>query len=283
METPNPLSGHKLVKKVKFQRGKGNLPLQVVRIICSPVLLFIDIFRPRPSHPVFRAFLWFMLVLSLLTTGLFFWLDRQEIQLERILGAYFSYSAGAIPVSTEMQELIHRYALLFNVSPQLVTAVIQVESSFNPEAYSPEGACGLMQLTPLVWQAYNPDSVCNGRHRPGEKKHGRDCIFNSEANIATGVRYLKELIDYYDVDTGRALEAYNAGLTNVNLEKHRPKYKETRAYLGRIAKLLATDETANFVNLYDLNSRGRGVLRGLFLFSTLLWALFLIWVKKHRA
>ena len=68
METPNPLSGHKLVKKVKFQRGKGNLPLQVVRIICSPVLLFIDIFRPRPSHPVFRAFLWFMLVLSLLTS-----------------------------------------------------------------------------------------------------------------------------------------------------------------------------------------------------------------------
>ena len=108
-------------------------------------------------------------------------------------------------------------------------------------------------------------------------------FFNSEANIATGVRYLKELIDYYDGDTGRALEAYNAGLTNVNLEKHRPKYKETRAYLGRIAKLLATDETTNFVNLYDLNSRGRGVLRGLFLFSTLLWALFLIWVKKHRA
>ena len=282
METPNPLSGNRLVKKVKFRKKKRNLPLQAVRIICSPLLLLIDVFRSRPSRPVFRAFLWLMMGLFLLISGLFFWLDRQETHLEQVLGAYFSYAAGAIPVSTEIQEIIHRNALLFNVSPQLVTAVIQVESSFNPEAYSPKGACGLMQLTPLVWQAYNPDSVCNGRHRPGEKNHGRDCIYNIEANIATGVRYLKELIDYYDGETGRALEAYNAGLTNVDLDRFRPKYQETRTYLGRIGKLLATDEAARFVNLYVLSRRGHGLLRGLFLFTMVLWAIFLVWAKKHR-
>ncbi|MBA2133715.1 lytic transglycosylase domain-containing protein [Capillibacterium thermochitinicola] len=199
------------------------------------------------------------------------------------MGAYFSYSAGTIPVSTEMHEIIHRYALLFNVSPQLVTAVIQVESSFDPEAYSPKGACGLMQLTPGVWQAYNPDSKCDGRHRPGEKNHGRDCIFNIEANIATGVRYLKELIDYYDGETGRALEAYNAGLTNVDLDQVRPKYRETRTYLGRLGQLLAQDEQARFANLYDLSRRGRTFLRGLFLCTLVLWAIFLLWVKKHHA
>ena len=282
METPNPLAGSKQVKKARFRKKKRDLLLQAVRIICSPLFLLIDVFRPRPSRPVLRAFLGLMLVLFLLTAGLFFWLDHQETSLERILGAYFSYSSGAIPVSTELQEIIHRNALLFNVSPQLVTAVIQVESSFDPEAYSPKGACGLMQLTPLVWQAYNPDSVCNGRHRPGERNHGRDCIYNTEANIATGVRYLKELIDYYGGETGRALEAYNAGLTNVDLEQFRPKYLETRAYLGRIGKLLATEETTRFVTLYDLSRRGQDLLRGLFLCTLVLWAIFLVWAVKHR-
>jgi len=116
----------------------------------------------------------------------------------------------------------------------------------------------------------------------GEKNHGRDCIYNIEANIATGVRYLKELIDYYDGETGRALEAYNAGLTNVDLDRFRPKYQETRTYLGRIGKLLATDEAARFVNLYVLSRRGHGLLRGLFLFTMVLWAIFLVWAKKHR-
>lgn len=282
MEAPNPLSGQRLVKKARFERKQWNLPLQVVRIICSPLLLVIDIFRPRPSRPVLRAFLWLMLGLYVLAAGLYLWLGQQETQLERVLGAYFSYAEGAIPVSTEIQGIIHRNALLFNVSPQLVTAVIQVESSFNPEAYSPKGACGLMQLTPLVWEAYNPKSVCNGRHRPGEKNHGRDCIFNVEANIATGVRYLKELIDYYDGETGRALEAYNAGLTNVDLEKFRPKYRETRTYLQRIGQLLAADDTAHFVALYDHKRYGHNCLRGLFLFTLVLWVIYLVWAQKHR-
>ncbi|NLM36998.1 MAG: lytic transglycosylase domain-containing protein [Firmicutes bacterium] len=281
MGTSRPLPGTRPVKKVKSRKEKGNLPLKIFRIVCSPLLLFVDIFRARPSPRVFKAFLWLMLALILLMTGLFFWVDRQETRLQEVLGSYFSYAAGAIPVSTEIQEIIHRNALLFNVSPQLVTAVIQAESSFDPEAYSPKGACGLMQLTPLVWQAYNPDSKCNGRHRPGEKNHGRDCIYNIEANIATGVRYLKDLIDYFDGETGRALEAYNAGLTNVDLEKIRPKYRETRAYLGRIGQLLARDELRSFVNLYDLNRYGRTILRGLFLVALFLWAVFLFWVKKH--
>lgn len=282
MGTPTPVAGSKPRKKGKVRKGEPNLLLRAVRIICSPFFLLVDIFRPRPSRPVFRAFLWLMLGLFLLMSGLFFWLGHQETRLEQMLGSYFTYSTGAIPVSTELQEIIHRNALLFNVSPQLVTAVIQVESGFDPEAYSPKGACGLMQLTPLVWQAYNPDSKCNGRHRPGEKNHGRDCIYNIEANIATGVRYLKDLIDYYDGETGRALEAYNAGLTNVDRAQFRPKYRETRVYLGRIGKLLAPEETAHFVNLYDRSRRGHALLGGLFLLTLVLWAILLVWVKKHR-
>lgn len=279
METPNSLVGKRLVKKAKFK--KESLLVRVLRIICSPLLLLIDIFRPRPSRPVIRAFLWLLLVVFLLIAGLYFWLEGQETQLERVLGGYFSYTEVGVPVSPEIREVIHRNALLVNVSPQLVTAVIQVESGFDPEAYSPKGACGLMQLTPLVWQAYNPDSSCNGRHRPGEKNHGRDCIYNIEANIATGVRYLKELIDHYDGETGRALEAYNAGLTNVDVEQYRPKYQETRDYLERIGNLLAVGDAQRYVAIYQINRHGHHFLQGLVLFTLVLWVIFLFWGKKH--
>jgi hypothetical protein len=213
--------------------------------------------------------------------GLYFYVERHQTQLEKCLGGYFSYTRGAIPVTSEIQEIIYRDALLANISPQLVMAVIQVESGFDPEAHSPKGACGLMQITPLVWQAFNPNSSCDGRHRPGEADHGRDCVYNIEANIGTGVRYLRQLIDYFDGETGRALEAYNAGLTNVELTEFRPKYQETRTYLGRLGKLLAASGSDDFLVQYELNRLFRAVLRVLFFCSVVLWAVLLLWSKKH--
>ncbi|NLY91473.1 MAG: lytic transglycosylase domain-containing protein [Firmicutes bacterium] len=281
METVNPLPGRRIIKRIKTRKEGRNLLLKLLQILCSPLLLFVDIFRARPSRLIFRAFLWFMLGISLLMATLYFTMLEHQTQLEKFLGGYFSYAEGAVPVSTEIKEIIYRNALLANVSPHLIVAVIQVESGFDPEAYSPKGACGLMQITPLVWQAFNPASACDGRHRPGEVDHGRDCIYNIEANIATGVRYLRQLIDYFDGETGRALEAYNAGLTNVELTEFRPKYQETRTYLGRLGKLLAASGMEGFLARYELNALFQTILRGLFLFTLVLWAVLLIWSKKH--
>lgn len=281
METANSLPGRRIIKRVKTRKERPNLLLKLVQILCSPLLLFIDIFRARPSRPILRAFLWFMLGISLVMAGLYFCVTGFQTQMEKFLGGYFTYAEGTIPVSTEIQEIIYRNALLANVSPQLVVAVIQVESGFDPGAYSPKGACGLMQITPLVWRAFNPASACDGRHRPGEADHGRDCIYNIEANIGTGVRYLRQLIDYFDGETGRALEAYNAGLTNVELNEFRPKYQETRTYLGRIGKLLAASGTDGFIVQYELNCLFQNILRGLFLFTLVLWIVLLLWSRKH--
>ena len=283
MGVANPVPGKRIVKKVKIRKEIPILAIRLLQFVCSPLLLFIDIFRPRPSKVILQAYLWLMLGIFLLTVTIYFYTEGQQTQLERVLRGYFTYSEAAVPVSTEIQEIIHRHALLVNVSPQLVAAVIQVESGFDPEAYSPKGACGLMQLTPLVWQAYNPNSICNGKHRPGGADHGRDCIFNVEANIGTGVRYLKKLIDYYDGETGRALEAYNAGLTNVDLEEFRPKYQETRNYLARIGKLLTAEDHESFMALYEVNHLCHSLLKGLLLLTMGLWVIFMFWVKKHKA
>jgi hypothetical protein len=138
-----------------------------------------------------------------------------------------------------------------------------------------------MQISPLVWQAYNPHSSCDGRHRPGGVDHGVDCIYNIEANITTGVHYLRDLIDHFDGEIGRALEAYNAGLTNVNLDKLRPKFRETRNYLQRIGMLLSSDNPERFFTLYYFQCLGRALLRGLFIFTLILWVVFLIWSQRH--
>lgn len=116
------------------------------------------------------------------------------------------------------QPLIEEHAALNTVSPDLVRAVIQAESAFNPRARSPKGAMGLMQLMPAtaaelgVVDAYDP-----------------------EENIRAGVKYLKQLLDTYDGKVELALAAYNAGPGAVKKYGGTvPPYRETRNYVAKI-------------------------------------------------
>ena len=101
--------------------------------------------------------------------------------------------------------------------PDLVRAVIQVESAFNPVAVSPKGAMGLMQLMPATAAEY-------GVRDP----------FVPEQNIGGGVAYLRRLLDRYDHKIELALAAYNAGPGSVEKYGDVPPYRETQDYVKRV-------------------------------------------------
>ena len=125
--------------------------------------------------------------------------------------------------SAMYDDLIREHARLNGVRTDLVRAVVQVESGFNPLARSPKGAMGLMQLMPQTM-----------------KDFGVRDAFNPMENIRGGVAYLKQLLDRYSNNEVLALAAYNAGPGAV--DKHGqtvPPYKETQDYVEKINKMSA--------------------------------------------
>ena len=269
------------VKKVYF-RGR---PLSIINwfflIIFSPFLLIIDAFKPKNSRKIVLAYLWFMLIVTLMTGSAYLLSEVSANRLEGMLAEFFYPGEASHMVKKEIQEIINRCSVMFNVNPQLVMAVMKVESGFNPKARSPKGACGLMQLMPLVWRHYNPSSICRGGHPPGNPDHGADCIYDIEANIRTGVRYLRDLISYYDGEIGLALEAYNAGLTNVDMERKAPKFRETRNYLNKIAVVLAPLTGQRIEGQHSFIVRYRAFFRVMLVVSQLGWFLFVFWIIKR--
>jgi len=102
--------------------------------------------------------------------------------------------------------LVARAAEKNDLSEDLIYGIIWVESRFNPEAVSPVGARGLMQLMPKTADYL---AECIGWR-------GRADEFDPEFNIAAGSYYIKRLIGQFGGDEELALAAYNAGATNVN-------------------------------------------------------------------
>jgi soluble lytic murein transglycosylase-like protein len=119
--------------------------------------------------------------------------------------------------SVPYDSLIEQHAAAQDLSPDLVRAVIQAESAFNPQARSIKGAMGLMQLMPSTAAEYG---VANP-YDPAE-------------NIRAGVAYLKSLLVRYAHNAELALAAYNAGPRAVEKYGTVPPYRETRNYVARI-------------------------------------------------
>jgi soluble lytic murein transglycosylase-like protein len=115
---------------------------------------------------------------------------------------------------------IEKAAAEHNVDPNLVRAVIKVESNFNPNAVSSKGAMGLMQLMP---QTARQLKVTNP--------------FDPEQNVDAGVRHLKQLMESYGGDVKLSLAAYNAGQGSVARSGGIPHFAETRNYVKRITNL----------------------------------------------
>ena len=114
--------------------------------------------------------------------------------------------------------LIGLHAANYGVRPDLVRALIQVESGFSPRARSPKGAMGLMQLMPTTAAEFGVADPYN----PGE-------------NIRGGVAYLRRLLTRYEGNEELSLAAYNAGPTAVEHYGNRvPPYREAREYVRKI-------------------------------------------------
>jgi soluble lytic murein transglycosylase-like protein len=133
--------------------------------------------------------------------------------------------------SAPYEASISEHARRQGVAEDLVRAVIQVESAFNPSALSNRGAMGLMQLMPSTAQEM-------GVNNP----------FDPDQNIRGGVTYLKQLLNRYDQKVELALAAYNAGIGNVEKYGSKvPPFKETRNYVDKITGRTAPPVPVNTI------------------------------------
>ncbi len=133
-------------------------------------------------------------------------------------------------------KIIAEHAEKWGVDPDLVKSIINVESSFKPNAVSAKNCKGLMQLskdaTSTIWGV-----------QADEKWRG---IYDPDINIETGTKYIKKWLNYYEGDVNKALADYNWG--HGNLRKWLEKYKndldgnldklpkETREYFEKYKK-----------------------------------------------
>lgn len=121
---------------------------------------------------------------------------------------------------TKYYPIVRETAQDFSLDPELIGAMITVESNWQPSAVSRKGAMGLMQLMPKT-----ADSLSVGNP------------FDPHENITGGVRYFRMLLDYFKGSLRRALAAYNAGPTRVSQNAYFPEGHETRNYVNKILSL----------------------------------------------
>ncbi len=120
----------------------------------------------------------------------------------------------------EIDSSIVMAAARHNVDPNLVRAVVKVESNFNSNAISRKGAMGLMQLMPSTARSLKVKNP-----------------FDPDQNVDAGVRHLKQLLENYGGDVDLTLAAYNAGSGAVARSAGVPHFAETQNYVRRITNL----------------------------------------------
>ena len=131
------------------------------------------------------------------------------------------YDSQLLARASQYDSIIEHAAVSCAVEPNLLRAVIVVESGFNSRALSKRGAVGLMQLMPATASRFGVSNP----YDPRENVHG-------------GARYLKFLIDRFGHDVRLALAAYNAGEEAVDRNGGQiPPFTETMAYVPRVLRI----------------------------------------------
>lgn len=180
------------------------------------------------EHPILQMMAWLLVLLlaspSLLANRIHsYWSEDGVRVLTNLVpsrpdpaGLRIPAGEGAGFYRSTVQEISRRYG----VDMDLVNAVIRVESNFRPQAVSPKGCLGLMQL--------HPDTA---------RRFGVRDAFDPVQNIEGGVRYLEFLLDYFQGDLELALAGYNAGENAVIRYGGVPPYPETIDYVNKVTSL----------------------------------------------
>lgn len=119
-----------------------------------------------------------------------------------------------LPYGDALSEAAGRHG----IDSLLLAAVVEVESGFSPDAVSPRGAVGLMQILPSTGRAQGAEGD----------------LLDPRVNVEAGSRYLRGLLNLYDGDLELALAAYNAGPTAVSRHAGIPPFRETREYVRKV-------------------------------------------------
>lgn len=171
---------------------------------------------------------------------------------------------------SKFKSYVERYAKKYNISENLVYAIIKTESNFNQYAVSNAGAFGLMQIVPTSGgkDAYK---FVKGSNLAPTKSY----LFNAQNNIELGVAYIHILgdrylpkivnpiskeycvISAYNTGSGNVLKTFNKDRTKAqeiinskspsviyNTLREELPYEETRNYLRKVVTF-----KKDFVNL----------------------------------
>jgi soluble lytic murein transglycosylase-like protein len=122
------------------------------------------------------------------------------------------------PAPLDAKALIDAAARKTAIPPRLLHSLVAAESAYRPDAVSPKGAIGLMQLMPGTAAQYGADPM------------------DPAQNVEAGTAYLRDLLLKYNGDVAAALAAYNAGPGAVDRYHGVPPYAETRSYVGKVIR-----------------------------------------------
>lgn len=136
---------------------------------------------------------------------------------ERYRSYMDEYGAKVSNDESSFDYIIEEAAREKEVPFHLIKAMIQVESSFDPNAISKKGAMGLMQIMPQSAEDLNISDP-----------------FDPKENIMGGTTYLKAMMTRFKGELELAIAAYNAGPTAVEKYSDIPPYQETIEYVEKV-------------------------------------------------
>ena len=131
---------------------------------------------------------------------------------------------GDTPERNQIVSWVRTLAPDYGLDPNLILAIIQTESNFNPRARSPKNAQGLMQLIPETAARFGVRNTAD----PVQNLHG-------------GMAYMRWLLSFFQDDLRLSLAGYNAGERAVEKYLGIPPYRETQNYIRKVIRAYGRD------------------------------------------
>ena len=148
---------------------------------------------------------------------------------ERALG--LKTVADTTKTATSYKDIFIEASQKYGVSYDLLTAMAEQESGFNPNAVSRSGAMGIMQIMPAT-----------------AAELGLEHPFDAYENIMAGAKYIAQKLKEYHGNIEKALAAYNAGSSVVDMYDGVPPYGETQSYVKNIKAIMARGANVPYAN-----------------------------------